>query len=70
MRLRDDDGNWTTAGDTVLFSYGIPPVAVYAKIVKRNGRLIALTPGHNPTKSSLRSLRQYVGCWYRQEATR
>jgi hypothetical protein len=67
--LRDDDGEPTGAGDTVRFNYGIPPLVVDAKIVQRRGQLIALTPGHDPTECNLRSLRKYVGNWYKQNAT-
>jgi hypothetical protein len=67
LRLRDDDGEWVSAGDTVRFSYGIPPVAVDALIVERDGRLIGLCPGHTPPEFNLRSLRRYVGCWYKQQ---
>ena len=45
LRLRDDYGEWVTAGDTVYFYYGIPPVAVDAAIIERNGKLIGLCPG-------------------------
>lgn len=68
QRLRDDDGQWVTAGDTVTFSYGIPPVSVRARIVDRNGRLVGLCPGHNPPLFLLRSLRRSVGSWYRDNA--
>jgi hypothetical protein len=64
--LLDDDGERTTAGDTVMFSYGIPPVRVLAKIIERDERLIGLCPGHNPPEFNLRSLRRYVGSWYKQ----
>ena len=64
--LLDDDGEKVRAGDEVCFSYGIPPVHVTAPIVKRNGRLIALTPGHDPEEIALRNLRKHVGCWYKQ----
>jgi hypothetical protein len=64
--LRDDDGKRVTAGDTVRFCYGIPPVAVVAKIVTCDGRLIALTPGHNPPECNLRTLRKHVGSWYKE----
>jgi hypothetical protein len=62
---RDDDGIPVKAGDTVRFNYGIPPVVVDAKIVQRSGQLIALTPGHDPAECNLRSLRKYVGNWYK-----
>lgn len=61
----DDDGKRVKAGDTVRFIYGIPPVCVKAKLVQRGNKLIALTPGHNPTEINLRSLRKYVGQWFK-----
>lgn len=64
--LLDDDRVPVKAGDTVRFRYGIPPVVVDAKIVQRRGQLIALTPGHDPAECNLRSLRRYVGNWYKQ----
>lgn len=36
-RVRDDNGEWTEAGDTIYFSHGIPPVHVTATIINRNG---------------------------------
>ncbi len=66
IALRDSDGVPTKDGDTVHFNYGIPPVAVNAKIVRRGGSLIVLTPGHNPKECNLRTLRKYVGSWYKE----
>jgi len=63
--LLDDNGERTIAGDVVRFSYGIPPVVVDAPIVERGGKLIGLCPGHNPPEVKLRSLRRYVGNWWR-----
>jgi hypothetical protein len=61
----DDDGNRVRAGDTIFFSYGIPPVYVKAEIIDRDGKLVALTPGHCPSECTLKRLRRYVGAWYR-----
>ena len=66
LRMRDDDGEWVKAGDTVHFCYGIPPIGVDAPIIERGGKLIGLCPGHNPPEFNLRSLRRYVGNWYKQ----
>ena len=66
LRLRDDDGEWVTSGDTVRFSYGMPPVTVIAPIIERDGKLIGLCPGHDPAEFELRSLRRHVGAWYKQ----
>lgn len=62
---KDDDGLWVTVGDTIRFSYGIPPVGVNAPIVERDGQLVALTPGHKPKECQLRRLRRHVGNWYK-----
>jgi len=63
--MLDDDKQKVSAGDTVRFNYGIPPVCVKAKLVQRGNKIIALTPGHNPAESNLRSLRKYVGGWFK-----
>lgn len=59
--IKDSDGKPVTAGDTVVFSYGIPPVPVRAAVVERDGKLIALTPGHNPKECRVDSLMRHVG---------
>jgi hypothetical protein len=41
-------------------------VGVDAPIIERDGKLIGLCPGHNPPEFNLRSLRRYVGSWYKQ----
>ena len=64
--LRDDDRTPTRAGDTVCFNYGIQPIGVRARIVQRGRSLIALTPGHTPAECNLRTLRRYVGGWFKQ----
>lgn len=64
--LLDDDGLRTSAGDTVSFSYGIPPVGVRARVIQRAKSLIALTPNHMPAEINLRSLRRHVGAWFRR----
>jgi hypothetical protein len=61
----DDDGCRTYAGDKVSFSYGIPPVHVVGDVIATSGCLIVLTPGHKPESCLLRSLRQYVGGWFK-----
>ena len=63
---KDSFGEVVKAGDIVSFSYGIPPVGVKAKVVDRDGKLIVLTPGHNPEECNLRSLRTHVGDFYKE----
>jgi hypothetical protein len=67
--LLDDDGEKVRAGDSIRFSYGIPLIHVIAPVIKRSGRLIALTPGHDPKEMALRNLRRHVGCWYKQNVS-
>ena len=66
MRLRDDDGQWVTAGDEIEFAYGIPLIYVRAKITQRGNRLIGICPPlHKPAEFNLRSLRRHVCNWYK-----
>jgi len=64
MRYYDSEGTEIKAGTTVRFSYGIPPVGVKAKIVRRGGRLVVLTPGHNPASAPVHILKRSVGDVY------
>ena len=61
LRMKDDEGNWVGAGDTIVFSFGIPPLRVEAPVVERDGSLVALTPGCRPKDCKLRALRRHVG---------
>lgn len=63
--LRDDNGVRVYAGDKVRFNFGIPPIGVVAKVIARGNSLIALTPKHTPKECNLRTLRSYVGEWYK-----
>jgi hypothetical protein len=67
VRTKDSDGKWVRSGDAIRFSYGIPPAIVKASVVERDGKLIALTPGHNPAECELRKLKEYVGAFYREQ---
>lgn len=60
-RLKDCDGKPVTDGCTIAFSYGTPQIGVRAKVIKRRGRYIALTPGHNPDECPVRELEEHVG---------
>lgn len=66
---KDNWGVEINAGDTVSFSYGIPPIGVKGEVVQRGGSLIVLTPGHNPDECNLRSLRGHVGDFYKETET-
>ena len=65
--MNDDTGQPVNPGDRIRFNYGIPPVAVTADIIQRGGKLVGLCPGHHPPEFNLRSLRRYVGNWYKIE---
>jgi hypothetical protein len=64
-RTLDSDGNEVRAGDFISFSYGIPGVRVEAPVVEIDGKLIALTVGHNPSKIALSKLKQHVCLYYK-----
>lgn len=59
--IRDEDGKTVKDGDTITFSYGIPPVRVEAKIAEIKGELFAMTPGHNPDRCKVKDLPKHVG---------
>ena len=65
MSVVDMDGKMIAAGDTIVFSYGIPGVRVEAKVALLNGRLWAMTPGHTPDKCRLDELAKYVGVFWK-----
>lgn len=73
-RFKDDNGEWVYEGDTITFSYGIPPVAVMAKIDCINEKLwarpINRDTNHDRYVKScpLRALRRYVGAWWKEES--
>jgi hypothetical protein len=64
-RTLDSDGVEVKVGDFITFSYGIPGVRVKAPVVEHDGKLIALTTGHNPNKIALSSLKKYVVCYFK-----
>lgn len=66
-RLTDCDGKRIKDGCTIAFSYGIPPVPVRAKVIKRGGRFIALTPGHNPDECPVNELEKHFEFWIVEE---
>ncbi len=62
-KLLDSNGVEIVAGCHIHFGYGIPPVPVYAEIVERGGRLVALTPGHKPASAPVATIVRYFECW-------
>lgn len=67
MDIKDGDGKIIKEGDVIYFSYGIPPVGVYAPVVSIKGKLVAITKGHKPEQCSLRELKRHVGIFYKVE---
>jgi len=67
-RFKDDDGEWVYEGDTITYSYGIPPLRVTAKIMNRSGTLWVLPNNRRYAECCLRSLRLYVGAWWKENA--
>lgn len=65
LMMRDSDRRTVKAGDAIQFSYGIPPVRVYAKVIEEGGNLVALTPGHTPKKATLKEVRECCGDFYK-----
>lgn len=61
----DSDGQRVKAGDSIQFSFGIPPVRVIAKVERIGSRLYAMTPDHNPKHCQLSKLREYVEHFYK-----
>lgn len=63
-KVFDDDGVEVTAGCVIHFGYGTPGVGVDAPVIERDGRLIALTPGHKPAECRVDQLAKYVGSFW------
>lgn len=64
VALIDSDGVVVKAGDTIVFSYGLPPVVVHARVILRDDALIALTPGHDPAECPVAELEHDIGDFY------
>jgi len=62
---KDDDGFEVRAGDTISFSYGIPPRGVRGVLFERDGKLICPSPGHNPAEATLGQIRYHTGGFYK-----
>lgn len=58
--ILDSDGIEVKAGDLIRFAYDQPPVGVAASVIDRNGKLIAITPGHRPRECPVDALERYV----------
>lgn len=66
---RDEDGELVQAGDTIAFSYGIPPVRVEGVLFERDGKLIMPTLGHTPKEATLNVIRKHCGIFWKVEPT-
>ena len=64
-RFKDDDGFTVGHGDTISFSYGLPPVGVRAKVKWNGHAYICLTPGHNPEWCYLKDLK-HISNFYKR----
>jgi hypothetical protein len=62
--IKDADGVEVREGDIIHFSYGIPPIGVNAPVIRRDGKLIAITAGHNPPECLVRMLERHVGYFW------
>lgn len=62
--FKDEDGKAICVGDTIHFSYGIPPAGVDAPIISVDGEFFAITEGHNPPRSLLSELAEHVGQYW------
>ena len=63
--MRDSDRRAVKAGDVIQFCYGIPPVRVFAKLIEEGGKIVALTPGHNPESETLKNVRKFCEHFYK-----
>ena len=59
-KSRDVDGKKIHVGDTLVGSYGIPPVRVEAKVIKEKGIFKIKTPDHNPKEVTVRQAVRYL----------
>ena len=69
MFAKDCDGERVEAGDTIAFSFGIPPTLVEGVLFERDGKLIMPTPDHTPKEATIAALRRYVGIFWKVEPT-
>lgn len=61
----DGDDEPVGEGDTISFTYGIPPVRVVGPVVRIRGELWVETPGHHPDRCKMSELREAVGDFYK-----
>lgn len=62
---RDNEGETVKAGDTIAFSFGIPPRRVEGVLFERDGKLIMPCEGVTPKEATLPMLRHHVGGFWK-----
>ena len=62
---KDNDGFEVRAGDTISFSFGIPPRRVEGVLFERDGKLIMPCEGVTPKEATLNQLRRHVGGFWK-----
>jgi hypothetical protein len=62
---KDNDGFEVRAGDTISFSFGIPPQRVEGVLFERDGKLIMPCEGVTPKEATLNQLRRHVGGFWK-----
>ena len=65
LTAKDNDGFEVRAGDTVSFSFGIPPKRVEGVLFERDGKLMMPCEGVTPKEATLMQLRHHVGGFWK-----
>ena len=65
LTAKDNDGFEVCAGDTVSFSFGIPPKRVEGVLFERDGKLMMPCEGVTPKEATLAQLRHHVGGFWK-----
>lgn len=65
LAAKDMEGETVKAGDTIAFTYGIPPVRVEGVLFERDGKLIMPTPEHTPKEATLGQIRYNCGGFWK-----
>lgn len=61
----DNDGEKVEAGDSIYFSFGLPPRCVEGVLFERDGTLIMPTPDLTPKEATIGQLRYHVGGFWK-----
>lgn len=65
LTAEDNDGFEVMAGDTISFSFGIPPKRVEGVLFERDGKLIMPCDGVTPREATIEMLRKHVGGFWK-----